>query len=136
MTTLEVLQSFLSQRKALLYALGVEETSNLGAIVFDPIDLKPCIPHHITFQIVLAYTTKYFMWKILCTMVDEGDSTCVISLACWKAIGQPELSSSPTLLTSFDDHSFRQHEIIPSFPMQLGGKTVCVKVEVVNTPLE
>jgi hypothetical protein len=62
--------------------------------------------------------------------------TCVMSLACWKAIGQPILSPSPTLLTSFDGHSFKPHGIIPYFPMQLGGKIVCVKVEVVDAPLD
>jgi hypothetical protein len=68
-------------------------------------------------------------------MVDEGASTCVMSLVCWKAIGQPILSLSPTLLTSFDDHSFRPHGIIPSFPVKLGGKIMCVDFEVVNAPL-
>jgi hypothetical protein len=69
-------------------------------------------------------------------VVDEGASTCVMSLVCWKAIGQPILSPSPTLLMDFDGHSFRPHGIIPSFPMQLGGKTVCVEVEVVDAPLD
>jgi hypothetical protein len=68
-------------------------------------------------------------------MVDKGASTCVMSLACWKAIGQPTLSPSPTLLTAFDDHSFRPHCIISSLPVQLEGKTVCVEVEVVDAPL-
>jgi hypothetical protein len=69
-------------------------------------------------------------------VVDEGASTCVMSLSCWKSIGQPELSLSPTLLTTFDGRSFRPHGIIPSFPVQLGGKTVCVKVEVVDSPID
>jgi hypothetical protein len=69
-------------------------------------------------------------------VVDEGALTCIMSLACWKAIGQPILSPPPTLLTSFDDRLFRPHGIIPSFPMQLGGNTVCVQVEVVNVSLD
>jgi hypothetical protein len=69
-------------------------------------------------------------------VVDEGASTCMMSLVCWKAIGQPILSPSPTLLTTFDGHSFRPHGIIPSFPLQLGGKTVCVEVEVVDVSLD
>jgi hypothetical protein len=69
-------------------------------------------------------------------VVDEGASTCVMSLACWKAIGQPVLSPSPTLLTAFDGHSFKPHGIIPSFTMQLAGKTMCVEVEVVDAPLD
>jgi hypothetical protein len=59
----------------------------------------------------------------------------MMSLACWKAIGQPLLSLSPTLLTAFNGHSLRPHGIIPSFPGQLGGKTVCVEVEVVDASL-
>jgi hypothetical protein len=58
-----------------------------------------------------------------------------MSLACWKAIGQPILSPSPTLLTAFDDRLFKPHGIIPSFLVQLGGKTVCVKVEVIDVSL-
>jgi hypothetical protein len=45
------------------------------------------------------------------------------------------MSLSPTLLTTFDGCSFRPHGIIPSFPVQLGGKTMCVDVEVVDTSL-
>jgi hypothetical protein len=60
----------------------------------------------------------------------------MMSLACWKAIGQPELSLSPTFLTDFDGRLFRPHGIIPSFHVQLGGKIMCVEVELVNAPLE
>jgi hypothetical protein len=56
-------------------------------------------------------------------------------LACWKAIGQLTLSPSPTLLTAFNGRSFLPHGIVPSFPVQLGGKIVCVEVEVVEAPL-
>jgi hypothetical protein len=87
------------------------------------------------FQIVVAYTMKTFTWNIFRTVVDEGASTCMLLLVCWTTIGQPVLSPSPTLLTYFDGLSFRTHGIIPSFPIQLGGKTVCVEVEVVDAPL-
>jgi hypothetical protein len=99
-------------------------------------DLKPCLPYHVEFHIVVAHPMKYFTLNIFCTVVDEGASTYVMSLACWKTIGQPILSLSPTFLTSFDVHSFRKNGIIPSFPVQLGGKTVCIEVEVVNAPLD
>jgi hypothetical protein len=69
-------------------------------------------------------------------MVNEGASTSVMSLACWKAIGQPIFSPSPTLLTSFDDCSFQPHGIVPSLPAQFRGKTACVEVEVVDAPLD
>jgi hypothetical protein len=95
MSALEVLQSFPSQRKALLSSLGAVETTNSGMIVFYPTDYKPCLPHHVAFQIVVVYATKSLTWNIFRMVVDEGASTCVMSLACWKAIGQPELSHVP-----------------------------------------
>jgi hypothetical protein len=105
-------------------------------IVFDPTDYKPCLPHYVAFHIVVAYATKSLTQNIFCTVVDDGASTCVMSSACWKAIVQLELSSSSTLLTVFDGRYFRPHVIIPSFPMQLEGKTMCVEVEVVDAPLD
>ena len=115
MSTLEVLQICLAQKKALLTALGCTGKCNLGTIMLDTTNLKPHLPYHVAFQIVVAHPMKIFTWNIFCTVVDEGASTCVMSLACWKAIGQPILSPSPTLLTYFDGHSFRPHGIIPSF---------------------
>jgi hypothetical protein len=104
--------------------------------MLDTTDLNPHLSYHVAFHIVVAYPTKTFTLNIFCTVVDEGASTCVMSLSCWMAIGQPILSLSPTLLTAFDGHSFRPHGIIPSFPVQLEGKSVCVDVEVVDTSLD
>jgi hypothetical protein len=117
MSALEVLQIFPAQMKALLTALGSTETCNQGTIMLDTTDLKPHLPYHVVFQIVVAHPTKTFTWNIFYTVVDEGASTYVMSLACWKAIGQPTFSPSPTLLTAFNSHSFRPHGIVPSFPV-------------------
>jgi hypothetical protein len=135
MSALEVLQSFPSQRKDLLVTLGSVETCNPGVIMLDTTNLKPHLTYHVAFKIVVSYPMKNFTWNIFRTVVDEGASICVMSLACWKAIGQPILSSSPTLLTSFNIRSFQPHGIIPSFPMQLVGKTMCIEVEVVDASL-
>jgi hypothetical protein len=70
MLTLEALQSFPSQRKTLLVSLGAVETCNPGMIMLDTNDLKPHLPYHIAFQIVVAYTMKTFTWNIFCTVVD------------------------------------------------------------------
>jgi hypothetical protein len=125
-----------SRRKALLATLGSVETCNSGTIILDTTDLKPHLPYHVAFQIVVVYTMKNFTRNIFRTVVDEGASTCMMSLACWKAIGQPVLSPSPNSSYYFRRRSFRPHGIIPSFTMQLGGKTVCIEVEVVNAPLD
>jgi hypothetical protein len=87
MSALEVLQSFPSYRKALLYDLGVDETTNSGMISFYPTDYKPCLPHHIPLHIVVVYATKSLTQNIFRMVVDKGALTCVISLAFWKAIG-------------------------------------------------
>jgi hypothetical protein len=64
MSSLEVLQSCPSQRKAMLATLGSVETCNLGMIMLDTTDLKPRLPYHMAFQIVVAYTTKIFTRNI------------------------------------------------------------------------
>jgi hypothetical protein len=117
MSSLEVLQSFHSQRKSMLPTLGSAETCNPGVIILYPTNLKPHLSYHIAFHIVVAYTMKYFTRNMFRTVVDEGALTCMMSLTCWKAIGQPGLSPSPTFLMVFDGHSFRTHGIIPSFPV-------------------
>jgi hypothetical protein len=105
-------------------------------IMLDTTNLKPHLPYHIAFQRVVAYTMKTFTWNVFLTVVDESTSTYVMSLTCWKATGQPVLSQSPTLLTTFDGRSFQPHGIIPSFPVQLGGNTMSVKFEVVDASLD
>jgi hypothetical protein len=117
MFALEVLQIFPSQRKDLLSSMGSSETCNTGVIILDLTDLEPFLPYHIAFQIVVAYTTKSFTQNIFYTVVDEGASTFMMSLVCWKVVGQPILYPSPTFLTAFDGRSFKPHGIIPSFPV-------------------
>jgi hypothetical protein len=132
MFALEVLQMCPSQRNALLSALGALEPSGSKIIKFDAMDVKPHLPYHVAFQIHVEYS-KYTIKR---AVVDEGVATCVMSLVCWKAIGSPTLSKFSTMLTAFDDHSFRPHSILPTFSVQLGGKTVEVEVEVVDAPLD
>jgi hypothetical protein len=74
--------------------------------------------------------------KHLRTVVDEGASTCIMSISCWKALGSPKLDTSATLLKSFDGHMFQPHGIITALPIELGGKTVFVVMEVIDAPLE
>jgi hypothetical protein len=87
MSAFEVLQSCPSQRKSLLTTLGSTETCNLGTIMLDTTDIKPRLPYHVAFQIVAAYPMKNFTQNIFRTVVDEGATTCVMSLACWKVVG-------------------------------------------------
>lgn len=80
--------------------------------------------------------SRYQKTNIFQTVVDEGYSTCVMSISCWKTIGSTQDFPSPTLLTTFDSHSHRQHGIIPTFPICVGGKVVNIEVEIVDTNLD
>ena len=46
-----------------------------------------------------------------------------------------ELVPSSQLLKAFDGHTFKPHGIIPAFPIELGGNTLSVEVEVVDAPI-
>ena len=70
------------------------------------------------------------------TLIDERVAASMMSLSCWKCLGSLELSQSATMLTNFDSRSFRPHRILPSLKVQLGGKIVAIKVEVVDVPLD
>jgi hypothetical protein len=69
-------------------------------------------------------------------MLDEGASTCVMSLACWKGKKSPALNKSPTMLRAFDGRGFHPHRILQSLTIQLGCKTITVDVEVVDALLD
>jgi hypothetical protein len=69
-------------------------------------------------------------------MVDEGVSTCIMSISCWKAIGSSKLDTSATLLKSFNGNMFYPHGIIIALPVELGGKTISIVVEVFDAPID
>jgi hypothetical protein len=132
MLALEVLQMCPSQRNVLLYALGALEPSGSKFIKFDVTNVKPRLPYHVEFQIHVGYS-KYTIKR---AVVDEGAATCVMSLIYCKSLGSLTLSKSSKMLTTFDCNSFRPHDILPAFPVQLGGKMVEVEIEVVDAPLD
>ena len=110
MSALEVLQICHSQWDALLEALGSMESASLMS-EFNLSDVKPCLPYHVSFSIDVFHGEKTIEWIVK----DEGVSTCVMYISCWKDLGSPELISSNYLLTSFDEISFCPHGILPSF---------------------
>ena len=132
MFALEVLQSCPSQRKALLSTLGVNDDNSSSVIKFETMGIQPRLPYYVSLLIhveCLNMTIKHIV-------IDKGAAASVMSLSCWKGLGSPELSQSATMLTTFDGRSFRPHKILPSLEVQLGGKTVAIKVEVFYAPLD
>jgi hypothetical protein len=135
MSSLEVLQSCPAQRpfaKALLKAIGGIDPMDTNLIVFDLEDHVPRSPRQLAFQIQVVVSDK----KICRTVIDEGASTCVMSLACWKAIGSPSFNESQNTLKAFNGSGFKPYGVLPSLPITLEGKTVQVEVEVFDTPLD
>jgi hypothetical protein len=132
MSSLEVLQSFPMQHVALLYVIREMDSSIHLTMNFDATDVKPNLPYHVSLPIDVVYTKNV----IRRTIIDEGASTCVMSLSCWKAIDSLEIAPSRTLLIAFEKLFFRPHRIISSFPIHLGGNSMSIEVEVVDMTLD
>ena len=124
MSTLEVLQSCPTQRKNLLITLGALDPDNINLIHFNVENYKSILPHKIALQIITILVRK----KVFRTVLDEGASTSVLSLSCWKAIGSPELVTSLMTLKPFDGRGFQPHGLIPTLSIELGGEFVSIQV--------
>ena len=78
MSALEVLQIFLSQRKALLSAISGIDPIDSSILTFNLENFTPRIPHQISLVIQVGINDL----KIHRAVVDEGASTCVMSSVC------------------------------------------------------
>ena len=58
MSALEVLQSYPSQRKALLQAIGAVDSADVSLLSFDPENSEPRLPHTIALQIPVGCLGK------------------------------------------------------------------------------
>jgi hypothetical protein len=132
MSMLEVLQNYPSQRRTLLSTIGVVDPEASNMIMFNLDYFKLRLSHHLTFQIQAMVCGK----NIHHTVLDEGASTCVMSLSCWRAIGSPKLHQSPTTLKAFDGCGFQPYGLLQYFIVELKGKIVSIDIEVVDAPLD
>ena len=110
MSALEVLQTFPTQQKNLLTALGAMDPENSNIIAFKLDDFKTRLSHQLAFQIATKIAGK----TIHRTVLDEGASTPVMSLSYWRAIDSPEINHSPTTLKDFDGHGFQPYGLLPA----------------------
>ena len=113
MSTLEVLQSCPTQWKALLTMIGGVGPSNTSLISFESDNYEPCLAPSLTFMLTIGCLGK----NICQTVLDEGATTCIMSLSCWQAFSSPTLILSPTVLKAFDGHVFKPHEILTALPV-------------------
>jgi hypothetical protein len=131
MLALKVLQSCPTQRKALLKAIGGIDPTDMNFIIFDLEDHIPRLPHKLSFQIQVIVENK----NIFRTIIEEGASTCVIFITCWKDIGSPSLTESHNTLKTFNRTGFKPYGVLPTLSIALEGKMVTVEVEVFDALL-
>jgi hypothetical protein len=132
MSALEVLQSCPTQWKELLKAIGGIDPTDANLIIFDLEDHIPRLPPQLAFQIQVFVTDK----NICRTVIDEGASTCIMFVACWKSIGSPPLTESHNTLKAFNGSGFKPYGVLPPLPITLEAKSINVEVEVFYTPLD
>lgn len=77
MSTLKVLQNCPTQKKALLLAIECVDPSNSNLIVFSHENYTPLPLTQLAFIIWFVIHGK----KIHCSIVDEGASTCIMSMS-------------------------------------------------------
>jgi hypothetical protein len=132
MLALKVLQSCPTQRKTLLKAIDGIDPTNTNLIIFDLEDHIPRLPPQLAFYIQVIFENK----NICRTVIDEGASTCIMSVTCWKVIGSPSLTESHNTLKAFNGTGFKPYDVLPSLFITLEGKSVNVEVEVFDAPLD
>lgn len=127
-----MLQSCPTQHKLLLSTIGAFDIQDSNLIIFDLENKTPRLPHQMSFQIPLLVKNRPFYR----TVIDEGASTCIMSIQCWRSLGSPTLNQSPMILKDFDSRGFHPFGILQDLPLGVEGKTVNLDVEVVDAPLD
>lgn len=132
MLALEVLQSFLTHRKDLLFSISGVDPFDTHIISFDPHHCEPLLPPLVTFMLTIDCLGN----KICQIILDKGATTCIMSLSSWQALGSPTLVSSPTVFKAFDGHIFKLHGILTTLLVDIGGKTISIEEEVIDVALD
>ena len=82
----------------LLATIGAIDTEPSNHTMFKLENYASQISHQLAFQVDVVVHNQ----QIHQTILDEGASTCVMSLACWKGLKSPALNKYPTMLCAFD----------------------------------
>lgn len=130
-SALKFLQSYSFQQKALLSDIGDIDPSDSNLIYFDLENHIPCLPHHISFLIEVIINER----NIHKIVIDEGASTCIMFVSCWKEISSPTLNQSSNTLEAFHGHDSWPFGVLPNLAITLEGKKVHVEVEIVDANL-
>jgi hypothetical protein len=115
----------------LLKDIGGIDPTDTNLIIFDLEDHIPRLPPQLAFKIQVVVENK----NICQTVIDEGSSTCVMFINCWKAVGSPSLTKSHNTLKYFNGTGFKHYGVLMSLSIMLEGKEINVEVEVFDAPL-
>jgi hypothetical protein len=132
MSVLEVLQTCPTQRKSLLSAMGAVDPADTRLITFDLDNCEPRLPAAVAIQIPV----KIRNITVHRCIIDEGASTCIMSKTVWQKLGSSELLPSAITLRAYDGRSSSPEGIFQNVPVELGGKTILIDIEVIDAPLE
>jgi hypothetical protein len=92
----------------LLAALGTIDLESSNHIMFNLDNYASRLSHQLSFQVDVVVHNQ----QIHRTILDEGASTCVMYLVCWKCLKSPALKKSPKMLRAFDGRGFHPHGIL------------------------
>jgi hypothetical protein len=132
MSVLEVLQTCPTQRKSLLSTLGVADPTDTRLITFDLDCGEPCLPTLVGFQI-LVNIQNIIVHRCI---IDEGASTYIMSKLVWNKIGSPKLIPLAITLRVNDGRPYSLEGLFQTVPIELGGKTILIDIEVIDAPLD
>jgi hypothetical protein len=112
--------------------LGAVDPTDTRLITFDLDNGEPCLPALVAFQIPVK------IWNITVhrCIIDEGASTCIMSKFVWKKLGSPELVPSSITLRDYDGRPSSPEGLFQNVPIELGGKTILIDIEVIDAPLD
>jgi hypothetical protein len=132
MSVLEVLQTCPTQRKSLLSAMGAVDPADTRLITFDLDSCEPRLPAAVAIQIPV----KIRNITVHRCIIDEGASTCIMSKTVWQKLGSPELLPSAITLRAYDGRPSSPEGLFQNVPVELGGKTILIDIEVIDAPLD
>jgi hypothetical protein len=131
MLVLGVLQTCPTQQKSLLSALGAVDPVDTRLITFNLDSCEPRLPAAVAIQIPVK------IWNITIhrCIIDEGESTCIMSKTVWQKLGSPELIPSTITLRAYDGRPSSPEGLFQNAPVELGGKTILIDIEVIDAQL-
>ena len=113
-------------------AIGGIDPTDSNLVIFNHTGYVPQLPVELEFSIQVNVLNHL----VHCIIIDEGASTCIMSLNCWKSLGSPRLSQSSTTLKAFNGRTYKPCGIINNLHVELGGKSVSIDVQVFDGPLD